>query len=103
MFGAVEPLPGAGVGEPEVGAAVDDQDIGTQLLGQRGGVTVRQAQEDDVVTGQHLGFGRFQHAVGERQQMRVVFGQRRSCTGRGGQRADRQPAVGKRGMTEEQT
>ena len=54
MLAAVERLPGRRVGEPEVGAAVDDHGVVGQLLGDRRGLAVRQAEEDHVVAGEHL-------------------------------------------------
>ena len=63
---------------------------------------VRQAEEHHVVTGERVGVGGLQHAVCQRQQMRMMLGQRRAGAGGGGQRADRQPAVGICGMSEQQ-
>ena len=38
-----------------------------------GGRAVRQAEEHDVVPGEVLGVGGVEHAVGERQQVRLVL------------------------------
>ena len=54
------------------------------------------------MTGQHLDVGGLEHAVGQRQQVRVVLGERGARTCRGGQRTDGQPTVGIGGMTEQQ-
>ena len=102
MRRAVEPFPGGGVGEPEVRPAVDDQRVVAELVGQRRRVAVRQPQEHHIVSGQHLGIGGFQHAIAQREQVRVVFGERRARAGGGGQRADGQPTVGVGGMAEQQ-
>ena len=67
----VEGRPGRLGLEPEVGAAVDDDDLVGQLRGERGRVAVRQREEDDVVAGQRVDGGRLEHAVGERDQVRV--------------------------------
>ena len=69
VLAAVELLPHVGVGEPEVGAAVDHHGVVAQLGGEGGGLPVRQGQEDDVVAGEGGGVGRAQHAVGQRQQV----------------------------------
>ena len=45
---AVVALPRGGVGEPEVGAEVDDREVGGQLGHQRGRLAVRQGEEDHV-------------------------------------------------------
>lgn len=81
MRGAVELLPVGGVLQPEVGAHVDDEHLVTELFGHGGGLPVRQGQEDDVVSGEHLGRGRGEHAVRERPQVRL-------------QRAESLPRVG---------
>jgi hypothetical protein len=52
-----------------VGAAVDDQGVGGQLGGDRGGLSVRERQDDDVVPGQALGVARLDLEVGEGQQV----------------------------------
>ena len=73
-----------------------------KLVGQRRGMAVRKRQEHDVVAGQHVGIGGFQHPAGQRQQMRVVFGERRARAGGRGERADGQPSVGVGGVAEQQ-
>lgn len=103
MLGTVEPLPGARVGEPEVRAAVDDDDIRAELFGQGGRMPVRQTEEHHVMAGQRVQFGRLQDAVGQRQQMRMVFGQRGPGAGRSGECPDGQPAVREGGVPEKQT
>ena len=42
-----------------------------ELLGDGGGLAVRQREEDDVVAGEHAGVGLVQDPVGQRQQMRL--------------------------------
>src|SRR3546814_19955921 len=64
------------IGQPEVGAAVDDDGV-TELRGQFRGMPVRQAEEDDVMTGQQGGIGGLQDPVGQRQQMRVMRSEER--------------------------
>ena len=69
VLGPVEPHPGLGVGQPEVRAAVDDEHVVPERLGDGGRGAVRQGQEDDVVTGQHVGGGRLQDPLGQRGQV----------------------------------
>ena len=76
MGAAVELLPGGRVGEPEVGAAVDDHDVVAELGGELAGLAVRQAEEDDVVAGEGLERGRLEHPVGERDQVRLQGAER---------------------------
>ena len=64
---AIEPLPRRRIGEPEVGAAVHDQRVGPELLGQCRGMPVRQGEEHHVVPGQHVDVGRLEHPVGQRE------------------------------------
>jgi hypothetical protein len=52
-----------------VGAAVDDQGVGRELRGDRGGLPVRQRQDDDVVAGQVVGAARGDDHVGEGQEV----------------------------------
>ncbi|CAM5259464.1 hypothetical protein SCYAM73S_03419 [Streptomyces cyaneofuscatus] len=94
MRRAVEPLPVTGVLQPEVGAHVDDEDVGTELLGHGGGLPVRQREEDDVVTAEHLRRRRLQHPVGQRQQMRLQRAQALPRVGVAGQGADLDLGVG---------
>ena len=70
--GAVEVLPVGGVGQPEVGAAVDDEDVVAEPGRERPGLAVRQRQEDDVVPGEGLGRGLGKNPVGEWMQLRMV-------------------------------
>ena len=51
---AVEPLPGNGIGQPMVGAAVDHHGVGAELGGELVRLAVRQREEDHVVAGQDL-------------------------------------------------
>jgi hypothetical protein len=71
VLAAVEVVPGGLVGQPEVGAAVDHHGVLGQLLRDRARLPVRQGEEDDVVTGQHLDRGLLQHPVRERQEVRL--------------------------------
>ena len=98
---SVVPLPRRRVGEPEVGAAVDDHDVGVQLFGERRGVAVRQRQEHHVVPGENIGVGGLEHATAQRQQMRVMLGQRGARARGRRQRPDGQPTIGVAGMTEQ--
>ena len=59
-------------------------------------------QEDDVVRGEHVGLGGYEHPVGQRQQVWVVLSEGGACAGGGGQRADGQPPVGVGGVAEQQ-
>lgn len=97
MGGAVEPLPVGRVPQAEVGAHVDDQHVGAELLGDGGGLAVRQGEEDDVVPGEHLGGGLLQHPPGQRQQVRLERAERLARVGIAGQGADLDP-----GMREQQ-
>jgi hypothetical protein len=54
------------------------------------------------MAGQQFGIGRLQHAIGQRQQVRMMFGERAAGTGRGGERTDGQPPVRIRGVPEQQ-
>ncbi len=55
VLAAVELRPGRGVGQPVVGAAVDDDDVRRQVGGDADRWPVRQGEEDDVVPGEALG------------------------------------------------
>ncbi|MGX1094617.1 hypothetical protein RKD47_005298 [Streptomyces albogriseolus] len=94
MRGAVERLPVGGVLQPEVGAHVDHQHLVAELLGDGGGLAVRQGEEDDVVPGERLGGGRLQHPVGQGEQVRLERAQPLSGVGVPGQGADLDPGVG---------
>ena len=94
MLAAVERLPGGRVGEPEVGAAVDDDGVVGQRLGDRGGLAVRQAEEDHVVAGEHLDGGLLEHPVGQRHEVRLERAERLPRVGAGGDRADLDVRVG---------
>ena len=93
---AVEPLPGGGVGEPEVGAAVDDHDVVRRSCGgERAGLAVRQGEEDDVVPGERLELGRLEHPVGQRHQVGLEGAERLARVGGAGQGADLDLGVGR--------
>jgi hypothetical protein len=65
-------------------------------------MAVREGEEDDVMAGQRVGVGGLQGALGDRQQVWVVFADRAAgVTGRG-QRTQGQPAVGISGVPEQQ-
>ena len=66
MLAAVPAGPGGRVGQPVVGAAVDDQDVVRQLRGDGRGLPVRQGQDDDVVAGQLGGVAGLDLQVGVR-------------------------------------
>ena len=77
--------------------------VGAELIGQRRRVAVRQAKEHHVVAGEHVELGGFEHparpaAAGADDARASV----RARAGRGGQRTDRQPAVGVGRMPEQQ-
>ena len=55
---------------------------------------MRQAEEDDVVAGQHLGRGLLQHPVREREQVRLEAAEPRAGVGAAGERADLDLGVG---------
>ena len=88
MLAAVELLPQGGVGEPEVGAAVDDHDVVAELAGDLAGLAVRQRQEDDVVAGERLEVGRLEDPVGQRHQVRLEAAERLAGVRGAGQGAD---------------
>ena len=75
MLAAVELFPRNGIGQPVVGAAVDDEDVGAELGGQCVRLAVRQGEEDGVVPGEDLRGGRLDEPVGQRQQVRLVHAQ----------------------------
>ena len=72
VLAAVPALPGGRVGEPVVGAAVDDEDVVRQLRGELRGPAVRQGEEDDVVSRELLGGGLGDRPVGEGGQVGLV-------------------------------
>ena len=88
VLAAVERRPLPRVGQPEVGAAVDDDGVLAERLGDRGGLAVRQAEEDDVVAGQGLDRRVGQDPVGQREQVRLERAEPLARVGAGGQRAD---------------
>ena len=89
---AVELLPRRGVGEPEVGAAVDDDHVVAERLRDRGRLAVGQPEDDDVVPGQRLDGGRLEHPVGEGHEVRLQGAERLPGVGARGEGAD--PGVG---------
>jgi hypothetical protein len=100
MRGSVEPLPRVGIGEPEVGAAVDDRGLRAELFGQCGGMPVRQGEENHVVALQDGKLGGLNHSLCQWNQVRVVLTKHAAGTRCGGRRTDGEPAVGVRGMPE---
>ncbi len=85
---AVEPLPLAGVVEPEVGAAVDDHGLVGKLRGDLRRLAVREAEEDDVMPRERLRGGRLEDPVGERQQVRLQGAEALAGVRSSGERAD---------------
>jgi hypothetical protein len=69
--GSVERLPRLGVGQPVVGAAVDDHRVVRKPGCELGGRAVRQREERDVVAEQRVGRGRFEDPVTHGGEMRV--------------------------------
>ena len=59
-----------------------------ELGGERAGLAVREAEEDDVVAGEGLGVGRLEHPVGQRHQVRLEGAEGLAGVGAAGQRAD---------------
>ena len=102
MRGSVEPLPRVGVGEPKISAAVDDQGLRGELFGQRGGMPVRQGEENHVMAVEHRKLGRLNHSLSQRNQVRVVLAKHAAGASCGSHRTDREPAVGVSGMAEQQ-
>src|SRR5690606_18841800 len=85
---AVELLPLGRVGEPVVGAAVDDEDVLAQPCGDLGGPAVRQREEHDVMTGELGGGGLGQDAPGQGSEMGMVRTELGARVGARRQRAD---------------
>jgi hypothetical protein len=81
----VELLPGRGVGQSVVGAAVQHQHAVRQLGSHLGAGAVRQCQDDDVVPGQDLGRGGQEYLGGDGVQMGVMLPQGRPGAGGGGE------------------
>ena len=69
MLASVERLPLPRVGEAEVGAAVDDDGVVAECLGDLGRLAVRQPQDHDVVPRQGVDGRLGQHPVGQRKQV----------------------------------
>ena len=59
-----------------------------ERLRDRGGLAVRQAEEDHVVAGEDLDGGVVEDPVGERQQVRLERAEALAGVGPGGERAD---------------
>ena len=94
MLGAVEPLPDGGVGQAEVGAAVDDHGVLPQLGGDGAGLAVGQAEEDDVVTAEGLGAGLLEHPVGQRHEVGLEDAEALTGVGAAREGADLDVGVG---------
>ena len=88
MVTAVELLPRSGIGEPVVGAAVDDDGVLAELGGELVRLPVRQRQEDRVVSGEDLGGCGFEDPVGQRQQVRLMCAEPVPRVAERGDRAD---------------
>ncbi len=88
MGAAVEPLPLPRVGEPEVGAAVDDHHVVGQLGRDLARLAVGQAQEDHVVPREGLEVGGAEHPIGQRHQVRLQGPERLAGVRAAGERAD---------------
>jgi hypothetical protein len=73
VIATVERLPVVAALEPEVGATVDDESVVRELRGDLGGGSVRQAQEDDIVTGEGRGVGVTENPIGKRDEVRLVL------------------------------
>ena len=75
MVTAVELLPGRGVVESEVRAAVDHDHRACRASPRRAaslaGLAVREGEEHDVVTGERVEAGLLEHLVGQRQEVRL--------------------------------
>ena len=95
--GTVELLPGVGIGEPEVGAAVDHHCFRVELLGQLRRSAVRQCEENHVETSQRARRRVGDDSVGQRGQLRLMLTEPGTGTRACGDRADRH-----QGMAEEQ-
>ena len=87
MVTAVEALPGRGIGQPEVGAAVDDQ-LAVQAGGERSRGTVRQREEHHVVARQGGGVRGPDLPVRDRCERRMVVADATARAGAGGHRGD---------------
>ena len=91
---AVERLPLGGVGQPEVGAAVDHHGVVAERLRDHRGLAVREPEEDHVVPGQRLDGRLHEDPVGQREQVRLEGAEPLPRVGAGGQRADLDIGVG---------
>ena len=97
---AVESSPGLGVGQPMVCPQVDDDGVVARCreLGRdRSGGSVRESEDDDVVTGELTGGRRPEHSVRKAPQRRVVCAQQGSRA-----RVSRDRAEGRLGVGEQQ-
>ena len=74
--------------EPEVRAAVDDEHVVAERLGDRGRRAVRQGQEHHVVTGERLGVGGLEDPLGQRREVRLEGAERLPRVAGAGERAD---------------
>jgi hypothetical protein len=96
VVAAVEPRPGGRVGEPEVGAAVDDHGRrvgGAQQRRDVAGLAVREREEHDVVAAQGVDAGLDEHPPGERHQVRLERAELLAGVRGTGERADLDPGV----------
>ncbi len=64
-------------------------------------VSVRQGQKYHVMAAQHVQLGRLDHSLGQRRQVRMMLSEHAAGTCRGGQRTDRESAVGVGRMPEQ--
>jgi hypothetical protein len=85
---AVEALPVGGFGEPEVGSAVDHEDVVAEVLGDGGRLPMRQRKDHHVVTGERLHRGGGDSPIVQRHEVSVVLAERAACAGASGQGAD---------------
>ncbi len=88
VLAAVELRPLLGGLQPEIGSAVDHQDVIAELGSDGPGLAVRQAQEHHVVSRQDLGGRGLQDAIGQGHEMRMVLAERCAGARCGRERAD---------------
>ena len=65
MLGAVEFVPLFSIAEPEIRATVDDQHIVGQLGSNPGRCTMRECEENDIMTGKVVTFARMKRAYAD--------------------------------------
>ena len=88
VLGAVEFVPLFSIAEPEIRATVDDQHIVGQLGSNPGRCTMRECEENDIMTGKVVGGGVDDVPVGQVGQVRQVGAELRPSIGVRGQSAD---------------